>query len=345
MLHADFTQRLQAPQLQRAGHFADDARGLGQGARGIALAFGLDDAGAFLADRLGLARDRPLHLLGNVEVLDLDRVDRHAPLGAGRAQQFEQAGVDRGAVLQDLVEFALADGVAHAGLGGLDHRRLPVDHRGYDQLGLDRAVPQHGVDLHRHAVARHRFLRGQREGDRAQIDLDHAVDDRDQPEPARTLGLDQPPEAKDDAALVFLIDAKAFQRQHQQEDAKDRRYSAQCAQHDVLPIPPARLFSRRAYSSGAMALIARACTLCPGMSPNSRLTRRWRSSRDIPAKAALSMTMVKCDSPEPSCPAWPWWLALSLITSSRLGAKALRSTFSISCWIDPLICSPEAFPA
>ena len=39
------------------------------------------------------------------------------------------------------------------------------------------------------------------------------------------------------------------------------------------------------------------------------------------AKAALSISTVKCDLPLPSSPAWPEWRALSLITASRVGAK------------------------
>src|SRR5690606_19019367 len=58
-------------------------------------------------------------------------------------------------------------------------------------------------------------------------------------------------------------------------------------------------------SPGASARMARAWTRSPGMSPSARLTMRWRSSRFLPAKAALSITTVKCDSPLPSSPAWP----------------------------------------
>ena len=57
---------------------------------------------------------------------------------------------------------------------------------------------------------------------------------------------------------------------------------------------------------------------------------RWRSSRDLPAKTALSISTVKCDSPLPSSPEWPWCVALSLITRSRLGANAASSSDSIS---------------
>jgi hypothetical protein len=61
------------------------------------------------------------------------------------------------------------------------------------------------------------------------------------------------------------------------------------------------------------------------------LTIRWRSSRLLSAKAGASITTVKCDSPLPSSPEWPLCLALSLITSSRVGVKAAMSRRSMSC--------------
>ncbi|KAJ8138048.1 hypothetical protein OY671_008739, partial [Metschnikowia pulcherrima] len=93
------------------------------------------------------------------------------------------------------------------------------------------------------------------------------------------------------------------------------------------------------HSPGARALMASAWTRCPGRSPSARLTMRWRSSRETPAKAALSISTVKCDSPDPSCPAWPWWSASSLITASRSGRKASFSLSSISCAIGPVMSS------
>lgn len=86
-------------------------------------------------------------------------------------------------------------------------------------------------------------------------------------------------------------------------------------------------------SPGARALMARACTRWPGISPSTAITLRWRWSRDIPANTADSITTEKCDSPVPSSPEWPECLALSLITSSRVGANAPRKIPSISACI------------
>src|SRR5690606_4751634 len=87
----------------------------------------------------------------------------------------------------------------------------------------------------------------------------------------------------------------------------EREADERAAAGDVRPVPElvAHAPTSPGASPGAKARMARAWTRWPGMSPSARLTRRWRARRFWPAKAALSMTTVKCDSPLPSSPAWP----------------------------------------
>ncbi len=54
-------------------------RGVGQPLRRLELALGVDHLRALLALRLGLLRHRALHLLRQVDLLDLDRAHLHAP--------------------------------------------------------------------------------------------------------------------------------------------------------------------------------------------------------------------------------------------------------------------------
>src|SRR5439155_13086190 len=75
VLGRDLGERLQVAQLHRRGLAPDDRRGLGEARRRLVLALGVDDFGAALALGLGLARDGALHLLGQVDVLDLDLAD------------------------------------------------------------------------------------------------------------------------------------------------------------------------------------------------------------------------------------------------------------------------------
>src|SRR5690606_14476953 len=132
------------------------------------------------------------------------------------------------------------------------------------------------------------------------------------------------------AGHVLVLDLAGF---HEQADEL-------AAAGDVRPVPE---LDAHEASPGAKARIASAWTRSPGMSPNARLTMRWRSSRLLPAKATLSITTVKCDSPLPSSPMWPRWRALSLITSSRVGRNASCSRISISRATGPLICRFRGF--
>ena len=79
LVHADVDQRLQVAELERRRVAAEDLGRLGQLLRRLELAVGGDDLRPPLALGLGLARDRPLHLLRQLDVLDLDRAHLHAP--------------------------------------------------------------------------------------------------------------------------------------------------------------------------------------------------------------------------------------------------------------------------
>src|SRR5882672_2766339 len=84
VLGRDLGQGLEVAQLHRRRLLRDHRRGLGQARRRLVLALGVDDLRPPLALGLGLARDRPLHLLRQVHVLDLDRRHLDTP-GLGLA--------------------------------------------------------------------------------------------------------------------------------------------------------------------------------------------------------------------------------------------------------------------
>src|SRR5437868_10538466 len=111
VLHPDFTERLETAKLERRGNGADRFGSLRQLQRRFLLALGANDPRAFLADRLGFLGDRALHLLGDVDVLDLDRINLDAPFDRSFAEQLLQSMIDRHPVLQHVVEIALPDGV------------------------------------------------------------------------------------------------------------------------------------------------------------------------------------------------------------------------------------------
>ena len=225
MFRADLRDRLQPADFQGGRVGADDRRRLGQLFRRRHFALRLDDAGALFPDRLGLAGDGALHLLGDVEVFQFDRLDLDTPALHRGAQHLQQAGVDRQAVAQQAVEFALADGVAHPGLGRLLHGVAPVGDRDDGAFRIGGAIPQHGVDLDRDAVAAERLLGVELLRDGAQIDGDLALDKRDQQIKSRPAMALEAAEPEDDGALIFLRHADG----HQQQDDDNRGDGSQRA--------------------------------------------------------------------------------------------------------------------
>ena len=69
----DLGESLEVAQLQGRWLAPEDRGGAGELLRGLVLAFGVDDLRPALALGLGLAGHRPLHRLGDLDVLDLDR--------------------------------------------------------------------------------------------------------------------------------------------------------------------------------------------------------------------------------------------------------------------------------
>ena len=87
-------------------------------------------------------------------------------------------------------------------------------------FGVDDPEVRDGVHAHRHVVLRDHLLRRDVQRDRAQVDLDHPVDDRDQQEEARPLRLgEQAAEPEDDAALVLARDLD--RREEEEDDEED----------------------------------------------------------------------------------------------------------------------------
>ena len=79
LLDRDFRHGLQGAELQRDRVRGDDIGGLAEFDRRLIFAFGGDDLGAAFALGLGFLRHRALHVVGQFDVLDLDRGDLGAP--------------------------------------------------------------------------------------------------------------------------------------------------------------------------------------------------------------------------------------------------------------------------
>jgi hypothetical protein len=95
-----------------------------------------------------------------------------------------------------MVQLTLANSVAQRRLGGLDRSCHPIFDRGHYVHRRIGPKPEDGVDLHSDTVAGDRFLRFELIGDGPHVDPDHAVNEGDQPVPARPLHRAEPAKPK-----------------------------------------------------------------------------------------------------------------------------------------------------
>ena len=118
-LGGDLDDGLKQPQLQRRRMLGHDFGGLRELLGGLQLAVGGDDACASFTFGLRLPRHRPLHGVGQRDVLDLDTFDVDAP-ARGRAVDHQlHALVELLSIAQQVVEVALADDGPERGLRDL----------------------------------------------------------------------------------------------------------------------------------------------------------------------------------------------------------------------------------
>jgi regulator of protease activity HflC (stomatin/prohibitin superfamily) len=108
---------------QRDGHRLAVEHGcrFSQLGRGLELAFGRDDLRSSLAFRLGLGRNRPLHLLWQVDLLDLDLGDFDAPTLRLLVENRLEPHVQLLPLRQEIVQLDFAEHRTQAGLGRLLH--------------------------------------------------------------------------------------------------------------------------------------------------------------------------------------------------------------------------------
>ena len=135
LVDADLHQALQVAQLKSEGVGHHRVRRLAQSGRGGGLPLGGDDLGALLPLGLGLPGHRPLHALGELDVLELDQGDQHSPLCGRPVEDLADAVVDGVGLGERLVQGVLTDHVAQRRLRDLvDGRRDVLD----DHDGLQR---------------------------------------------------------------------------------------------------------------------------------------------------------------------------------------------------------------
>jgi hypothetical protein len=221
LLDRNLRHRLQCAQLQRYRVLRDDVGGLAELYRRLILALGGDDLGAALALGLGFLGHRPLHVLRQRDVLDLDRGNLGAPRLGVLVDHVLDLVVDARGIGEQLIEAEPSDHIAHRGLADLVDGVVNVLD-GDDRLfRIGNVIIGDRRDIDRDVVLGNDLLRRDLHGDGAQRDAHHLLDrnkDQRQPGPAHPRKLAQ---QEHHAALVLLQHAKRNQGiERQQNDNK-----------------------------------------------------------------------------------------------------------------------------
>ncbi len=131
--------------------------------------------------------------MGDFDILHFDQLHLDAPVDGGFIHDLLQRLIDRIALLENLVEYMLADDVAQGRQGDLIDRLAEI-FDGDDRLSrIDDLVPEHRVHLHRDAVPGDGFLLLDLGGDGADVDDALPVDERNDPVKPRPFDLVQAP--------------------------------------------------------------------------------------------------------------------------------------------------------
>ena len=184
----------------------------------LIFAFGSDDLGAALALGLGFLGHRTLHVVGQRDVLDLDRRDLGAPRLGVLVDHVLDLVVDAGRVRQELVEAEPPDHVAHGGLADLVDRVVDVLDGDDGSFRVGDVIVGHGRDIDRDVVPGDDLLRRDLHGDGAQRHPHHLLDrneDQRQPRPAHA---GKPAEQEHHTALILPEHAK------RNDDIDDEQY-------------------------------------------------------------------------------------------------------------------------
>src|SRR5712692_5193755 len=221
MLGRDLGERLQIAQLQRDRAVPHDLGRLGQPLRRLEFSLCRDHLGAPLALGLGLRRDRPLHILRQVDILELDQRDLDPPGLRLRVDNLLYLGVELLALAQEIVEFRLAADRSERRLRKLKRRIKIVAHLGHRARRIDHPKVQHRADLDRNVVARDYVLRRDLQRHRAQVDSHLGFENWDYEDYTRPAIGHQPSEPENHRPLIFLQDL---------ESAQEKKH-ADCDQH------------------------------------------------------------------------------------------------------------------
>src|SRR6185369_2365527 len=234
LFRGDLRQGLQITELQGGRFHRKDFCGLGQFFRSLQLPFGVDNLGAPLTLRFSLPGDCPLHLLGQVDVLDLDIGDLHPPRTGMAVEYLLQLLVDFLSVGKELVQFHLAENAPQGGLRQLAGRVEVILHRNDRLLGLHDPEIDNRRHLDRDVVMGDDILGRHLESHGPQGYPDQPVDTGNDEKKPRPPYPHHPPQPEKHAPFVLGQDPhRAADEEDKDDEQKDKRNIIDDIEHDV----------------------------------------------------------------------------------------------------------------
>ena len=186
----------------------DDVGGLAELYRRLIFTFGGDYLGATLALGLGFLGHRTLHIVGQRDVLDLDRRDLGAPGLGVLVYDVLDLLIDARGVREQLIEAEPSDHIAHGSLADLIDRVVDVLDRDHSFFRIGNVIVGDRSNIDRNIILGDDLLRRDLHGDGAQGYAHHLLDrneDQCEPRPADTGEFAK---QKHHPALVLLQHAK-----------------------------------------------------------------------------------------------------------------------------------------
>src|SRR5216117_3591533 len=266
--------------------------------RRLELAVRVDDLGPPLALGLRLLRHRALHVLRQIDLLDLHGRDLDAPgLGVLVDDPLELL-VDLVTRREEVVELDLAEDAPERRLRDLRGRVEIVLHRDHRPLRVHDAEVDDRADLERDVVACDHVLGRDVEGDGLEAHFDHPVDERHEQDESRAVPLpagveDRPraaPEPEDDGPLVLAEDLR--ERADEEDDRKDHHEDQQRIDRDHGAPPFVSALATLSVSPSTATTRTRA----PASTGSPSATARQISpdTSTCPSGANRSLTVASC---------------------------------------------------
>src|SRR5438309_5232515 len=266
--------------------------------RRLELTVRVDDLGPPLALGLRLLRHRTLHVLRQIDLLDLNGRHLDAPRLGVLVDDPLELLVDLVTRGEEVVELDLAEHAPERCLRDLRGRVEIVLHRDHRPLRVHDAEVDDRTDLERDIIARDHVLRRDVEGHRLEAHPDHLVDERHEQDEPRAVALaagveDRPraaAEPEDDGPLVLAEDLR--KRADEEDDRKDHHEDQQRVDRDHGAPPFVSALATFSVSPSTATTRTRA----PASTGSPSATARQISpcTKTCPSGASRSLTVAVC---------------------------------------------------